>query len=166
MIGELSLEKLSKKAPISIVKWSWIIIIVFFVLSFIDVRFAIGGLLCMISPIGFALAGKGKRHCSHYCPRGSLFGKFLPIVSMKNSLPKFMTKKWFKHGLLIFMIGAFGFYLVRFGWGFENIGNAIFSIMLRSFLVGIVFGIVFMPRSWCKICPMGHAAGMIRNIRS
>lgn len=154
-----------KKIPKSIMKWSWVFIVAFFVLSFFDARFALAGFLCMAAPIGFALAGKGKIHCSHYCPRGSFFGKFLPFLSLNKTLPAFMTRKWFKHGLLIVMFTAFGICLYRSGWGFENTGSAVFRFMLRSFLVGAVLGTVFIPRSWCRVCPMGHAAGLIRYLR-
>ena len=153
-----------KKSPKSLIKWSWIVIVIFFLVSFIDIRFALAGFICMAAPIGFALAGKGKIHCSHYCPRGSFFGKFLPLISLKRTLPSFMTSKWFKHGLLIFMFSAFGVSLYKAGWNYENIAAAIFNMMLRSFLAGALIGIIFMPRNWCKICPMGHTAGMIRKL--
>ena len=152
-------------APKSILKWSWILIIGFFALSLFDTRFALAGFLCMAAPVGFALAGRGKIHCSHYCPRGSFFGRFLPLVSMNRKLPSFMNTKWFKHGLLIFMFSAFGMCLYRMGWGYKSVGRAVFNMMLRSFLVGALIGIVYMPRSWCKVCPMGHAAGLIRGLR-
>ena len=157
--------KLKKKAPKSIVKWSWILLVTFFALSFWDIRFALLGFLCMAAPIGFAIAGKGKVHCSHYCPRGSFLGKFLPFVSLNKTLPGFMSTKWFKNALLVFMFSAFGTCLFRMGLGYENVGRAVFNMMLRSFLVAAVIGIIFMPRSWCKICPMGHAAGIIRNAK-
>lgn len=157
---------IKKNAPKSLIKWSWILIVIFFALSFYDVRFALAGFICMLAPISFAVAGKGKIHCSHYCPRGSFFGKFLPFTSMNRTMPSFMATKWFKHGLLIFMIVAFGRCLYRFGWGYENIANAVFNIMLRSFLLGAIIGTVFMPRSWCRVCPMGHAAGMIRDLKN
>jgi hypothetical protein len=159
------LKKVSKKTPKSIIKWSWVLILAFFALSFFDVRFALAGFLCMAAPIGFAAIGRGKVHCSHYCPRGSFFGKFLPFISMNKTLPAFMNTRWFKHGLLFFMFSAFGMCLYRMGWGYENVGRAVLSMMLRSFLVGAVIGTVFMPRSWCKICPMGHATGLLRDMQ-
>lgn len=76
-----------------------------------------------------------------------------------------MGRKWFKHALLIMMFSVFGMLLYRMGWGYENVGRAVWLMMTRSFLIGGLVGIVFMPRSWCKICPMGHAAGLIRGVR-
>jgi len=146
----------------SLMAWSWIFMVIFFVLSFIDIRFAYLGLICMAMPIGLAISGKGKVHCSHYCPRGSLFGKFLPLFSMKNTMPKFMNTKWFKYSLLIFMFSSFGFCFYQMGLGVENVASAILNMMVRSTLIGIIVGMVFMPRSWCKICPMGLVAGLIK----
>jgi hypothetical protein len=153
------------KKPLSIMSWSWVFLVLFFLLSFIDVRFALAGFICMAFPIAFAVAGKGKRHCSHYCPRGSFFGKFLPFISLKKPLPEFMNTKWFKTLLLVLMFTNFGVLLYQMGWGYENIGRAIFKMMLRSFLIGLMFGIISLPRSWCKVCPMGYAAGMIRDVK-
>lgn len=146
----------------SIMSWSWILIVAFFALSFWDERFGLLGFVCMLVPIGLALSGRGKVHCSHYCPRGSFFGKFLSLVSLKRTMPRFMTTKWFRHAFLVFMLTRFGFCLYRLG--FENIAFGMFRFMLSSFILGIVLGIVFLPRSWCKVCPMGHTAGMIRDL--
>lgn len=146
-------------------KWSWVIILTFFVLSILDIRFGVLGFACMAAPIFHALNGKGKIHCSHYCPRGSFLGKMIPYISFKNKLPKFMTSKTFKNGLLTFMILMFSFSLYHAGFNFNRIAFSVFRFMLASFIVGIIMGIIFKPRSWCQVCPMGHASGLIRDTK-
>lgn len=157
--------KAQRKTPRSWQSWSWIFLVGFFLLSFVDIRFALAGFACMAAPVGIALAGRGKRHCSHYCPRGAFFGKFIPLVSLKKTLPGFMNRKWFKHVLLVMMFSTFGALIFNLGWGAESIGRAIFLMMSRSFLLGALIGVVYSPRSWCRICPMGHAAGLIRDLK-
>ncbi|MFW0860948.1 MAG: 4Fe-4S binding protein [Dethiobacter sp.] len=61
------------------------------------------------------------------------------------------------------MFTAFGACFYQLGAGVENVAAALFNMMLRSTLIGIIIGIAFMPRSWCKICPMGLVAGLIRG---
>jgi uncharacterized membrane protein len=78
-------------------------------------------------------------------------------------MPPFMNTKWFKYSLLIAMFSAFGHCFYQMGAGLENIASAILNMMIRSTLIGVIIGIVFMPRSWCKICPMGLMAGLIRD---
>lgn len=145
-------------------KWSWIIIVSFFTLSILDIRFGILGFLCMAAPMFHAISGRGKIHCSHYCPRGSFFGKFLTYISLNNKLPKFMDTKAFKHFLLILMIAMFSISILHADGDFNKIAFSVFRFMLASFIVGVIVGISYKPRSWCKICPMGHAAGLISKV--
>lgn len=152
-----------KKNPKSWMKWSWAFVFLFFALSFLNIRFALAGFICMAAPITYALSGRGKIHCSHYCPRGSFLGMFLKYISLRKTLPAFMTTKAFKNLLLIFMFSAFGVTIYRMGTGYENLAKAMYTMMLRSFFASALIGVIFMPRSWCKICPMGHAAGLIRD---
>ncbi|EOD01586.1 hypothetical protein [Caldisalinibacter kiritimatiensis] len=143
--------------------WSWIIMITFILLSILDIRFGILGFLCMGAPLYHALRGRGKVHCIKYCPRGSLLGKFLSEISLNNNLPKGMNTKKFKNILLTLMIVLFSFSLYHAGFDFERIAFSVFRFMTVSLVVGIIVGVIFRPRSWCVICPMGHATGIIRN---
>lgn len=146
-------------------EWSWIIIVSFFLLSIIDIRFGLFGFACMAAPILWALGGKGKIHCSHYCPRGSFFGKMLPYISFDRNLPKFMGTKTFRNILLALMIAMFSFSLYHAGFNYYRIAFSVFRFMLASFIIGFILGVIYKPRSWCKVCPMGHAAGLINNIK-
>ena len=47
------------------------------------------------------------------------------------------------------------------------LGNVIGSNILdMTFVVGIVMGIFYQPRSWCQVCPMGHATGLIAKAKA
>ena len=146
--------------------WSWIIMITFLVLSILDVRFGILGFACMGAPLYHALKGRGKIHCQKYCPRGSLLGKFLENISLKNNLPKGMTTKTFKNILLFVMITVFSFSLYHAGFNFKRIAFSVFRFMSISLILGIIMGVIYKPRSWCVVCPMGHATGLIRDAQN
>jgi hypothetical protein len=117
----------------------------------------------MGAPIVHALKGEGKVHCQKYCPRGSLLAKFLNRISFNNNPPKMMTKKQFKHGLLILMMTVFSLSMLHTGGDFNKIAFAMFRFMSVSMLLGIIMGVVYRPRTWCVVCPMGHAAGLIKK---
>ncbi|WP_026895430.1 4Fe-4S binding protein [Clostridiisalibacter paucivorans] len=153
---------MSKKSHMS---WSWIFMILFLTLSILDFRFGILGFLCMGAPLYHAIRGRGKIHCAKYCPRGSLLGNFLKSISLNNNLPKGMTKKAFKNGLLIFMITVFSISLIHAGPNFDKIAFSMFRFMTVSLIMGIILGVVFKPRSWCVVCPMGHATGLIKKMK-
>lgn len=146
--------------------WSWILLVMFLLLSILDIRFGFLGFICMGAPIYHALRGKGKIHCSKYCPRGSLLGKFLQRLSLENELPAFMKGKKAKNILLGLMLSMFSLSLYHAGFDSRAVGFAIFRLMTVSLVFGVIMGIIYKPRSWCIVCPMGHATGLIRDFQS
>lgn len=158
------MEKVLKKKKKSHQSWSWILMVSFFILSIVNIYFALLGFLCMTMPIYHAIKGRGKIHCSHYCPRGSFLGKFLSNLSFKRDLPNFMKTKLFKNILLSMMIIMLLVSIIMANGNIKLIGFSIFRFMLASSIVGIIMGIIFKPRSWCQVCPMGHGTGMISEI--
>lgn len=142
-------------------EWAWIIMIGFLTLGIADFRFGILGFACMGAPVYHALRGRGKVHCSKYCPRGSLLGKMLESFSLNRKMPKFMTTKAFKNGLLVTMLSVFSFAMYHAGFNFRHVAFAVFRFMTMSLVIGIIMGIIFKPRSWCVVCPMGHGTGLI-----
>lgn len=142
-------------------KWSWIFLVLFMGLSILDYRFGILGFVCMMLPIVHVFRGKGKVHCSHYCPRGSFLGKFLDKISLKNSLPAEFRSKKVKNSILTFMMVMLVFSLAKTNADPIAIGFVVFRFMLVSTLISIVMGMIYKPRAWCQVCPMGHTTAMI-----
>ncbi len=155
------MKKNTKKNKKSHMNWSWIFMISFITLSILDIRFGILGFICMTVPMYHAIKGRGKVHCSHYCPRGSLLGKFLNNISLQNNLPKSFRSKTVKNTLLSLMFIMLTISLIHAGLDIKRIGFSIFRFMIASLSVGIIMGVVFKPRSWCQVCPMGHATALI-----
>lgn len=147
----------------SIMSWSWIFIVLFFSLGVINIKFGILGLVCMFVPIYLALRGGGRVHCSKYCPRGSFLGKLLQSISFNNDLPKYINNKTVKNIMLTWMILMFAISLIMAKGDFTKTAYAIFRMMAMSTSVGVLMGIIFKPRSWCVICPMGYATGLIEK---
>lgn len=148
----------------SIQKWSWIIIVSFFILGILDFRFGLLGFFCMGAPMFHALKGDGKVHCSKHCPRGSFLGEIIKHISFNRPLPAQMRSKKVKNILLFMMITLLTISLSHAGFEFAKIGFVLFRFMIMSFMVGILMGIFFKPRSWCQVCPMGHASGMLASL--
>ncbi|MDK2919650.1 MAG: hypothetical protein PWQ37_2383 [Candidatus Petromonas sp.] len=147
----------------SYMKWSWILFVGFMGAGIVDFRFAVVGLLCMISPLALSLLGKGKRHCSHYCPRGSFLARFMSRVSMGYDVPSFMRKKSFKTLILILMLTSFTVSLYTKGLTLYNIGFTLFRLVIITTVIGVFLGVFYKPRTWCTICPMGYASGLIKQ---
>lgn len=144
----------------------WVIIVGFFVLSMVNIWFGLLGFICMGLPIVQALMGKGKVHCQHHCPRGSFLGKVVSKISLRNSIPKFMLTNKFRNGVLILMGIMLTISMIHSGGELKKIAFGLFRLMGISFIVGIVMGIFYKPKSWCAICPMGHACNLITNAQN
>lgn len=142
-------------------KWSWIFLVTFMVLSIFDYRFGIFGFVCMTLPIIHVLRGDGKVHCSHYCPRGSFLGRFLDKISLNKSMPAEFRSKKVKNSILLFMVIMLLIALAKSYPSPIAIGFAMFRFMLVSTLVAVMMGIIYKPRAWCQVCPMGHTTAMI-----
>lgn len=141
--------------------WYWTLMVLFLTLSIMDFRFGILGILCMTAPLYHVLKGEGKIHCQKYCPRGSILGKFLQRISLNNPMPKFMTTKKFKNALLTLMMVVFSFSMYHAGPDFNKIAFSIFRFMTVSLIIGVIMGILYKPRSWCVVCPMGYGSGLL-----
>lgn len=87
----------------------------------------------------------------------------MPRITLNHSIPKWMNTKVFRHVLLIFMLSMFTLALYHSGLQFNKVAFALFRFMGASFVVGLLMGVFFKPQSWCQVCPMGHATGLIRD---
>ncbi len=146
-------------------EWSWVLMVIFFILGVYNFIFGLLGFACMFTPMIHAMRGEGKIHCSHYCPRGSLLGKFLEKFSANRPLPGVIRKKWFKNALLGLMITMLTLALIHSHGDIHKIGFALLRFMTLSFAVGVAMGLFFKPRSWCQICPMATATQMIDTVK-
>lgn len=144
--------------------WTWSVMMLFITLSILDIRFGLFGFACIGAPLYHAARGHGKVHCAKYCPRGSLLGRFLERISLGNSLPVAWRAQTVKHALVALMLTMFGFSLshaLQAPQPLVAVGFATFRLMMVSLAVGVIMGVVFKPRSWCQVCPMGHATALI-----
>lgn len=145
--------------------YKWIIIVGFFILSIVNIWFGLLGLLCMAAPLYHALRGRGRHHCKHHCPRGSFMSNIIRRVSLGNSLSRFMRTRRFRHILLAVMVMMLTAGLLHSGGDPRRIAFTLFRFMGVSFMVGSLLGIFFKGKSWCAVCPMGHAAVLITDLK-
>jgi polyferredoxin len=64
------------------------------------------------------------------------------------------------------MMGSFVILLVySIPKGVYVVGNTILVFMEVATGVGLLMSILFQPRTWCTICPMGFSTGNIRKLK-
>ncbi len=155
-----------KKWIPTIQDWSWIITILWMTAANLWHPFGLFGFVCMFTPVIIALSGRGKMHCARVCPRGSLIGKIGSIVNLGLKRPNLYRKKWFRPLLWGVMMGSFAVMLIFvIPQGVDTLGFAVLIFMETATVLAIINGILFTPRQWCTICPMGYTSGNIRSLR-
>ena len=147
--------------------WSFIITILWMTVANFWKPFGLFGFVCMFTPIFIALSGRGKMHCAHICPRGSLIGKIGSVINIGLKKPRFMSTDAFRTVILALMMGSFAVMLARvIPKGIRATGNAVLIFMEIATGLAILSGILFSPRTWCTYCPMGTTTGKIRDLKN
>lgn len=149
----------------SFFKWSWVFLVIFFIVSVYDFRFAILGFICMLSPIVLSLLGYKKMNCNSICPRGSFLQNFMTKISKSGDIPKFMLTNKFKIGVVLVVFTIFGINMYNAGGDLNIIGFAVFRMVFATTVLAIIMGYFFNPRTWCAVCPMGYISGEIAKKR-
>lgn len=148
-------------------KWTWAITVTWMTVANLWHPFGLYGFVCMFTPILLALFGWGKMSCARICPRGSFIGLVTRRISLGLPMPKWMHAKAFRFGLWSAMMGTFLVLLVlAIPRGVDAVGFTVLCFMEAATAFALLFGILFQPRSWCTVCPMGFTSSNIRDFVS
>ncbi len=117
-------------------------------------------LICMVGAVGIAFY-KGRAWCDWMCPRGSFYDYYLEKLSRKVLIPSLFKTNWFRALILAFLMTALGVQ-IWYAWGSANgIGLAFVTVLTVTTIIGIILGLIYKPRAWCQICPMGTLGSWI-----
>jgi ferredoxin-type protein NapH len=129
---------------------------------------ALGLLLALMMGTAIVLslaAPKPRTFCSRVCPRGRALGFALGPFSRRRPLPPLLTKPGFRRGFCGFMmICVLGnLFRIPAGPGFASGAGSVFWVLcLVSLGAGIGLGLLFKPRAWCAVCPLGTLQDTLR----
>jgi len=145
-------------------KWNWLLMLVFFVLTILDFAFGILALLCIIPAFAIALKTGSKKFCAQSCPRGNFLEKVLRKLNLNLATPQVFYSKKLKNGLFLTMFLLFIVALVNTDGDTTKMGFVFFRFILSSTIIGLIVGTLFKPRSWCQICPLGQGTKLAGDL--
>jgi hypothetical protein len=114
-------------------KYLYTITFAYFTLGFVNIHFALLGLICMTLPLLLLIKNHKKTWCQSYCPRASLYTKIGKYKKHSRKTPKFFIHGGMKWVLLIY----FGISLFIIFMSTNGVANGRISSMeyLRFLLV-------------------------------
>ncbi len=104
---------------------------------------------------------KGRVVCGNYCPRGSFFDTWFRPLGGLSKVPKTLTTPLFRWSLLVVLFSFMIFQLSGDIGSAEHWGTVFWRVCLITTLIALVVGVLYRPRAWCSICPMGTIQGAI-----
>jgi polyferredoxin len=120
--------------------------------------------LLMALAVGLSLFGpRSRMFCSAVCPRGKALGFMLKPLARGKALPAWMLKLQTRRGLCGFMMFCVIGNLARNIRGFEGAGRVFWMLCVVSLTAGVLLGVLYRPRAWCAICPMGTLQDTVRQ---
>lgn len=108
---------------------------------------------------------QSRGFCASVCPNGRSLSALIPNRKNGKHLPKSMATKEFRRALCGFAMFCMLNLSLRSGGALAGIGRVFWMIYLASVGISFVMGVVFKPRAWCSICPMGTLQDSLRSIR-
>lgn len=146
-------------------KYGYLILFLYVIAAYFYMPLGMIAIVCMLAPIVFALLGKGRYWCGHFCPRGNFYQNVVGKMTRKHRAPAFLKSTWFRVVMILFILGNFSFGIYK-NWGNPaGIGMVFYRIVLITTVVGIVLGTLFQPRTWCGFCPMGSIAAFVTWVK-
>ncbi len=117
--------------------------------------------LAMLAGMGGGLL-RGRYVCGNLCPRGSFFDTFFAKFGPRREIPEKLFAMPLRWLLMAGLMGFMVFRLAQNPGSLDHWGLVFWQMCLITTAVALVLGVLFRPRAWCAICPVGtvgHAGG-------
>jgi ferredoxin-type protein NapH len=139
---------------------SWVLIIIFMITGIFYPVAGIAAIICMLAPPLVALF-KGRIWCGYYCPRGSFLDRFVSYLQSRNRIPSLFRKKIFRTSIFFLLMSSFSMQIFLDHNSLSSIGLVFVRMIIVTTGISFLLGIIYGRRSWCAICPMGFASGIL-----
>ncbi len=101
---------------------------------------------------------RGRYVCGNLCPRGSFFDTFFAKFGPRRYIPEMliaMPLRWLiMAGLMSFMV----YRLAQNPGSLAHWGLVFWQMCLITTAAALFLGMLYRPRTWCAICPVGTVA--------
>jgi ferredoxin-type protein NapH len=100
----------------------------------------------------------GRYVCGNLCPRGGFFDRLGPFFSKSRPIPQALRAMWLRWTLFAALMGFMIWRIAQDPGSVYHWGKVFWLMCTVTTAAGVVLAILFHPRTWCSICPVGTAA--------
>ena len=145
--------------------WTWISIAFITGVAIAGFFWPIVGLAVpVLMLIALATNFKGRRSfCAGFCPNGRSLSAVFPRITRNKPLDASFRSPMLRKMLCGFMLFCVINLLSRTGGSLALIGRVFWLIYLVSAGLSAAMAILYKPRSWCAVCPMGTLQDTVRD---
>lgn len=135
----------------------WILATVMLTVLAFGWRFPLLGFIVPVAMLSGMLGGiiRGRYVCGNLCPRGSFFDTFFAKFGPQRPIPQKLFAMPFRGLILVGLMGFMTFRLAQNPGSIEHWGLVFWQMCLLTTAAAMVLGVLYRPRTWCAICPVG-----------
>lgn len=104
---------------------------------------------------------RGRYVCGNLCPRGSFFDRLIAPLAGHRQIPAALRTMPLRWGVLVLLMGFMAWRLAANPADLAHWGRVFWSMCAMTTAVGVGLALLFHPRSWCAICPVGTLSNAI-----
>jgi ferredoxin-type protein NapH len=104
---------------------------------------------------------RGRYVCGWLCPRGAFFDRIMGLISPKKEIPPLFRNYILRWAIFILLMGLVAFQITRVPTDINHLGKVFVRICIITTSAGILLAIIYHPRAWCSLCPMGTLQSVV-----
>jgi polyferredoxin len=98
---------------------------------------------------------RGRYVCGNLCPRGSFFDRLIAPLAARRGIPLRLRSMPLRWGVFTLLMGFMVWRLATDPADPGHWGFVFWSMCAITTIAGVVLALIFHPRSWCAVCPVG-----------
>ena len=104
---------------------------------------------------------RGRYVCGNLCPRGSFFDRLIAPLAARRGIPSLLRSMPLRWGVFTLLMGFMAWRLAANPADLSHWGLVFWSMCAITTVVGVVLALIFHPRSWCAVCPVGTLSNVL-----
>lgn len=114
----------------------------------------------MLTGLGGSLF-RGRYVCGNLCPRGSFYDTFFSLLGGSRPLPPLLQSMGTRWTVVVALMGFMVWRLLQNPADPLHWGLVFWQMCLVTTVAGVVLGLIWHPRAWCGVCPIGTLQNVI-----